>query len=140
MKYEYGITYPPDADGRFRKRPLVEVEIIGPKGKLKELALLDSGADRSLFHREIADYLGIDLTNAERRRTIGITGDTEALYTDVDIVLAGTSKKIRMPVGFTDIPYVSALLGQEGFFDAHRITFERYQSVFTISPIRHKHA
>ena len=41
MKYEYGITYPPDADGRFRKRPLVEVEIIGPKGKLKELALLD---------------------------------------------------------------------------------------------------
>ncbi len=138
MKYEYGITYPPDADGRFRKRPLVEIEIVGPKGKLKELALIDSGADRSLFHREIADYLGIDLTDAERRRTIGITGEAEALYTEVDITLPGTSKNIRIPVGFIDIPYVSALLGQEGFFDAHRITFERHHSVFTISPTKQK--
>jgi hypothetical protein len=61
-------------------------------------------------------------------------------YIGVDIILAGTSGKIRMPVGFIDIPYVSALLGQEGFFDAHRITFERYHSIFTISPIKHKRA
>lgn len=122
MKYEYGITYPPDADGRFRKRPLVEIEIVGPQGKLKELALVDSGADRSLFHREIAEYLGIDLTHAERRRTIGVTGEAEVLYAEVAITLAGAPKQIRPPVGFIDTPYVSALLGQEGFFDAHRIT------------------
>ena len=121
MKYEYGLTYPPDADGRFRKRPLVEIEIGGPQGKLKELALVDSGADRSLFHREIAEYLGIDLTHAERRRTIGVAGEADVLYTEVAMTLAGAPKPIRIPVGFIDRPYVSALLGQEGFFTFHRI-------------------
>lgn len=138
MRYEYGIIYPPDAQGKFRKRPLVEIEIIGPKGKLKELALIDSGADRSLFHREIADYLGIDLTHAERRKTIGITGESEALYAEVEILIPGALKKKRIPVGFIDTPYVSALLGQEGFFDLCRITFERYSNIFEISSIRRK--
>jgi hypothetical protein len=137
MKYEYRVLYPADAYGRFLKRPLIEIDITGPRGKMKELALIDSGADRSLFHQEIAEMLGIDLSTAQYRRTIGITGAMDVAYTEVQITLEQTGASIKIPVGFIDSPYVSVLLGQEGFFDQHTILFERGQNSFSITPLTH---
>jgi hypothetical protein len=34
MKYEYRVLYPADEHGRFRKRPLIEIAITGPRGKI----------------------------------------------------------------------------------------------------------
>jgi len=43
MKYEYiTISGSSDHDSSFVKRPMVEVEIFGPNGSIKELALIDS--------------------------------------------------------------------------------------------------
>jgi hypothetical protein len=133
MKYEYRVLYPADDHGKFLKRPLIEIEIIGPRAKMKELALIDSGADRSLFHQEIAEMLGIDLGMAEYRRTIGITGAMDVAYTEVEIILERTGERIKIPVGFIDSPYVSVLLGQEGFFDQHTILFDRGQNSSSIT-------
>ena len=44
---------------------MLEVEIYGPNGSHKQLALVDSGADRSLFHIEIAKVLSIDLSQSK---------------------------------------------------------------------------
>ena len=136
MRYEYSVIYPPDEHGHFLKRPLVEIEIFGPQGTLKELAFIDSGVDRSLFHRDIADLLGIDLTHTERRRTIGITGEAEVAFTDIVITLPPAKTPLRIPVGFIDSPYVGVLLGQEGFFDQHRIIFARSQGIFTVNQVK----
>jgi len=41
--------------------PLIDVELIGPKGSLVVYGLIDSGATFSIFRKEIADYLGIPI-------------------------------------------------------------------------------
>jgi len=61
MKYDYLIVSGQDFRKRFIKRPIVEIEVFGPKGSHTILALIDSGADRSLFNIEIAKALGINL-------------------------------------------------------------------------------
>ena len=75
MKYPYPAAVP-EQPGPLLYRPIVEVELFGTKGSLRELALIDSGADRSMLNKDIAEILGIDLTHATTRRTIGITGMT----------------------------------------------------------------
>jgi aspartyl protease len=138
MKYEYGLLYPPDAHGRYRKRPMIEVELRGPNGTFRELALVDSGADRSLVHREIADVLGLDYRQGERHKVIGVSGITDVWYAELEMRFAHTRSTLKIPVGIIDTPYVGVLLGQEGFFDHHRITFERALNTFTITQRRRR--
>lgn len=137
MKYDY-TTYLPDERGKFIKRPMVEIEIFGPSENHKEFALIDSGADRSLFHKEIANALGIDLFYAEKRNVSGISGTLEVRTKEVKIRIRHLENTVTIPVDFVDSPYVGALLGQEGFFDINRIKFERDHNVFEINPVRKK--
>ncbi len=135
MKYKY-TTYLPDDRGKFIKRPMVEIDIFGPKGNLKQLALLDSGADRSVFNLEIAKYLGVDLSKNKISEITGITGKTKVFVVyDVEIKVEYLGA-IKIPVGFIDSPYVGALLGQEGFFDANKIKFEKDHNTFEINTVK----
>ncbi|MBI3273619.1 MAG: hypothetical protein HYZ69_00590 [Candidatus Colwellbacteria bacterium] len=135
MKYDY-TTYLPGDNGTFIRRPMVEVEIVGPKGKHKELTLVDSGADRSLFNKEIASIIGIDLSHAAQRNVMGISGIIKVYTAEVTLRLPHFEHAIKISTDFTDSPYVGALLGQEGFFDFHRIKFERDHNVFEINLIK----
>ncbi|MBI4118761.1 MAG: hypothetical protein HY452_00680 [Parcubacteria group bacterium] len=134
MKYEY-TTYLPTGNNKFIKRSMIEIEIYGPNGsKHKQLALVDSGADRSLFNIEIAHVLQIDLSHGKRSGITGITGEAEEIVTEIEIQ-PKFLKKIKIPVGFIDSPYVGVLLGQDGFFDQHRIKFEKDHHIFEINPV-----
>ena len=88
MKYHYRAAIPEQA-GPLLYRPIVEIEIVGPKGRLRELALIDSGADCSMLNSDIADIVGIDLTQATARRAIGITRATTVYLTEVELKLGG---------------------------------------------------
>jgi hypothetical protein len=92
MKYSYRAAVP-EQPGPLLYRPIVEVELFGMKGSLREVALIDSGADRSMLNKDIAEILGIDLTHATTRRTIGITGMTSVYLTEVEIKLEVGSRK-----------------------------------------------
>jgi hypothetical protein len=92
MKYSYRAAVPKQP-GPLLYRPIVEVELFGMKGSLREIALIDSGADRSMLNKDIAEILGIDLTHATTRRTIGITGMTSVYLTEVEIKLEVGSRK-----------------------------------------------
>ncbi|MEK7629238.1 MAG: aspartyl protease family protein [Patescibacteria group bacterium] len=133
MKYEY-TTYLPAGNNKFIKRSMLEVEIYGPNGSHKQLALVDSGADRSLFHIEIAKVLGIDLSQSKKSVVTGITGQSEEFLVEVEIKPKHL-EPIRIPVGFIDSPYVGVLLGQEGFFDKHKIKFEKDHNIFEITSV-----
>lgn len=137
MKYQYRAAVPEQA-GPLLYRPIVEIEILGPKGRLRELALIDSGADRPMLNMEIAEIVGIDLGRATMRKAIGITGATTVYLTEVGLKLEGSRRIVTIPVGFIDSPYVSVLLGQQGFFDLHRIKFEKHHHLFEITPLKKK--
>ena len=106
MKYEYGLLYPPDAQGKFRKRPMIEVELRGPNGTFRELALVDSGADRSLVHREIADVLALDDRQGTRHHVIGVSGITDVWYAEMTMRFAHAASPMTIPVGITSVGIV----------------------------------
>ncbi|OHA02634.1 MAG: hypothetical protein A3J58_02795 [Candidatus Sungbacteria bacterium RIFCSPHIGHO2_02_FULL_52_23] len=114
---------------------MIEITIFGPNGTHKELALLDSGADRTLLNMEIAKYLEIDLSRALRGRMDGIVGGTEAFTTELE-VQAEHLGKIKIPVSFIETRNFGALLGEDGFFDLHKIRFEKDHNTFEINPVR----
>ena len=116
---------------------MIEVEIFGPEGSQKFNALIDSGADASLFNVQVAELLGFDLANARKENFTGISGTTLCyFFENVKIKLEGQEKFINIPVGFTDSNTVGLLLGQDGFFDKNRIKFERDHDSFEVTPIK----
>jgi len=135
MKYQYTSYLPDDVSGKFIRRPLVAVEIYGPKETLKDLALIDSGADRTLMNIEVAKELGIDLSRAKKSVVTGVTGQTEVFVMDVE-VRPEYLEKVKIPVSFIDSRFVGVLLGQDGFFDVHKIKFERDHNIFEITQVK----
>ena len=62
IKYDYSTTIKSvDTKGKFRKRPIMEIEVIGKKGSKRMLGLIDSGADMVMLNMEYAEVLGFDL-------------------------------------------------------------------------------
>lgn len=55
-------------------RPYIQVKLSGSKGSHVGYALIDSGADRSLFNIQIAERIGLDLTEAPEEYFGGIEG------------------------------------------------------------------
>jgi hypothetical protein len=136
MKYKYltSINRIPNKP-HFRK-PIVDVELFGPTSSIPTIALLDSGADFSLFNIEYAKAIGVDIAKCEKDRTVGVEGGTKEIYmTELEIQVKDLNK-IKIPVGFIDSRSVTGLIGQTGFFDSHRIKFERDHNSFEISPVK----
>ena len=137
MTYRYTISpfRSPGGTLTLVKRPIVAVEIFGPLRRATFSALVDSGADISLFQIDIANMLGIDLTNAPTKPIAGISGTITGYYVKaVEIQLEGATARITIPAYFAASPTIGALLGQEGFFDQHRIVFTKSKDTFQLIP------
>lgn len=121
-------------DGKYRFiRPLIPVVLAGPKGSFEIDALLDTGADRSLFSKDLGDALGLDFSKAKAEPFGGIGKGTVKVYTlQVEVAIFGIAKHVTIPIGFVEGNNVPSLLGQEGFFDAFKITFDRNNNMIEI--------
>ncbi|MBI5227061.1 hypothetical protein HY988_00600 [Candidatus Micrarchaeota archaeon] len=85
-------------------------------------ALVDSGALMSTFRVEIAEKLGIKIESGERRMSIGIAGKIEVFIHEIEIKVF--DKWFPCRVAFSKEHKARFnLLGREGFFDRHLITF-----------------
>lgn len=135
MKYQYTSYLPDNFTGKFIRRPMIVVDIFGPKSIHRELALIDSGADRTVMHVEIAKVLGIDLSKAKRSIVTGITGQQETFIAEVELKPEHLNK-IKIPVNFIKSDFVGVLLGEDGFFDAHKIKFEKDHNSFEIKAVK----
>jgi hypothetical protein len=103
---------------------------------LDTYALLDSGADRSVFNSRFAEELLIDLESGRKESYFGIGAQPVAVYHHhINIQLIGSQQAITVEVGFTDAPGVDAILGQADFFEHHQIKFERSKESIEIKPL-----
>ena len=136
MKFAY--TKFPSRDPRkpWFSRPIVSV-ILTHRESTSVVALVDSGADRSLFDMEVGKDIGLDIESGEVEYFGGIGGSrVEAFVHKVRLQVAEIEKAVEVPIGFTKNLGVSGILGQEGFFDAFRIKFEKDHDTFEIVPAR----
>ncbi len=57
------------------KKPLIEVELLYKDDSMKQMALLDSGADITTINADIAKYLNINLEECEEKLLGGVVGE-----------------------------------------------------------------
>jgi len=118
-------------------RPIIPVIISHKDKSIRVNALIDSGADLCFFHYELGKRLGLNIEKGRLEDITGIEGiRTPVWIHNITFQIVGSDHQIFMPVGFTKSPGVFAILGQEGFFDAFRIKFERDHNVVEIVPVK----
>lgn len=123
-------------DTELIRLPILSIQLACNHNKETIWALIDSGAEISVFNKEIAALLGIDVRSGKRFALGGIVDNSaiSAWLHQVSIRI-GEFGSISTMVAFTDSdsPGLS-LLGQRGFFDNFQIRFKRFQNVFEVWP------
>ncbi|MBI5226833.1 retroviral-like aspartic protease [Candidatus Micrarchaeota archaeon] len=112
--------------------PLLNLEL-GHMGKfIAAEALVDSGADFSVFRAEFAELLGIPIERGEKVNLKGIGGEIPCYRHVLTFRFAG--RIFQWPVYFSrQFRFSMNLLGRSGFFEPFDITFREGKKEFTLS-------
>jgi len=100
-------------------------------------ALIDSGADDCVFPSSFASQLGLDITTNPRKFHFGGVGSDNhiAYFFDLNVTFENVVS-YKIPIGFS--PALEAvgigLLGQNGFFESFRISFDLNSGFFHLEP------
>ncbi len=116
-------------------RPVIPIEILSGSEIVRYEALVDSGADCNIVPAEIGDLLGIDVTGGRRSEVGGITGGGMPYFVhQVSIRVGGWAYVV--PVGFMpDMPpFGYGVVGQRGFFDLFKVTFDYDKTEIELRP------
>lgn len=129
MKFDYSkIKLPEKSDffGSSILKPIIDIRIANGDKSLQYNALVDSGADFSIFHSGVAQALGIDIESGDKLTFGGVQkADAAAAYLHkVTLVIGGW--KYPTVVGFSDEISDDSygILGQRGFFDIFSVKFD----------------
>ena len=129
MEYHYKPEEVPVSENSKRKiiiwRPIIPVILVKNRKVVGYEALLDTGADYNVFHSEIAEILGIDLTKGKSKKIYGLGGQHIKGYVhNVELKLQGFSSFKSEIVFSKQIPEHSiGVLGNTGFFDHYEVIF-----------------
>jgi len=102
--------------------PIVPLKLIHHGLELITDALIDSGANVSVFQGSISDYFGIDLFKGERIFLQGIGGRIAAYRHYIDIEIGDFSFRSIIAFSTEMIPHVN-ILGRHDFFQHFLIIF-----------------
>lgn len=132
MQYKYTAQY---TGFGFEYMPRITAVVTNPKNglELPLFGMVDSGAAETLVQRHVGERLGIDIESGERVEFQGV-GGVEIGYRHIVILrLAGERNRHEIECAFTHLPDMDALLGERGFFENYKITFEKYKNVFSVT-------
>jgi hypothetical protein len=123
---DYGISYTPRLPVIF-SNPQTGAEI-------PLMSLVDSGAADTLLDPQIADVLGIKVSEGEKVIYGGVGGTIVGYIHTLTIRVAGDRNSFTVPCAFASPGGdVMALLGQTGFFEHYKVTFEKYKNEFSVT-------
>lgn len=96
-------------------------------------ALVDSGADSCIFPGMLGVRLGIGVHNCPKQSITGLGAKViEAHFHQVKLKVGNVECDVY--AGFTfDTIGISGLLGQRGFFDNFRVTFDRVENCVIVN-------
>jgi hypothetical protein len=89
------------------------------------VALIDSGAEVCFCSKDIAEYLGIDLSRARAQNFTTASNGTFTAYKVTDLKLYVCKRAYGCEFYVTDSlpPQLPIILGHKGFFDHHKVHF-----------------
>lgn len=127
---EYVSVFPGTNDYRLILRPVITVRIISLKSDARWDALVDSGADETLFPLSLAEALGVELDQPLTSEAVGISGDRLKIhYGDVELRIESGQEFVawKSTVGFVDFGSSSdevIILGHGGCLDYFTAIFD----------------
>jgi|SRR6267154_3030758 len=126
-------------NGRIAHRPFLPVtlRVVATKQSVTTFALCDTGADHCTFPLSFTSNLGVDPATLAFELTSGFGGSQPTFFQDVEITVAWPGLQ---PFSFMASAGFSAgmnahghgVLGQNGFFSQHRVTFDCAAKTFTV--------
>lgn len=115
-------------------RPLVSVRLKEGESHVDTWALIDSGADCSLFHADWAEVFGITLDPQQLQVTQGLGGSIPVWFHEMELEVCGMLLLCR--VGFSPAaPRAFGLLGRADFFSAFLVGFKHPDAVVLLQPV-----
>ena len=116
-------------------RPIIPFEVSNGKKSVRYLALVDSGSDLCVFHKEIADILDIDIEKGKKAHVSGVTEGEKQSYYIHPVTLSFGGLKHTADVGFMANLSKSGhgILGQYGFFDKYKVSFNLLEEEIEIT-------
>ncbi|MCE9549015.1 retropepsin-like domain-containing protein [Candidatus Nomurabacteria bacterium] len=118
-------------------RPVIGVNLKLNSKAINYEVLVDSGADICIFHSEVGEALGLDISKGKPREVFGVGGKASLYYLhDVEIEVGGWTYKIE--AGF--MPDISGktmlygVVGQKGFFENFVIKFDYKKQELELKP------
>jgi hypothetical protein len=120
---------------KFILRPIIPVILEYGKRKVGYWALIDSGADYSIFHADIGEILELDIRSGKKETFGGIGGGKFTAYFHLINAKIGFWK-YKFYCGFSyDIPpFGYGVLGQKGFFDIFIVKFDLVREEIEVEP------
>lgn len=116
-------------------RPIIPITLYWRKREIRYEVLLDSGADFSVFHSDIAKILNIDLSSGQTHTFGGVgSGGFVGYEHNVTLGIEGTivTTEVVFSNDITDSGY--GILGQLGFFEFFRVYFIYSKGQIDIKP------
>jgi hypothetical protein len=130
MQFRYEKQLTDDPLRLWKRLPRIPIILTSGDGTASAhvMAMIDSGAELSVFHASLARKLNLDPQSGREILISGISGDAiTAMVHSVNLQILGSLSTVTIDVAFADSDNIDALLGQLGFFDQHQIKFERYK-------------
>jgi hypothetical protein len=130
MTYRYVDTV--NQDGTTCKRPAIPVLFSHGDEKVEIMSLVDSGADMSAIDYRWAELIGLDLSG-DKTKSYGVGSEIDTVISRVRIeVFRGHERysyDIPIRVLFVDDskPFITTLIGRQGFFDHFKVTIDESQ-------------
>lgn len=121
-------------------RPIIPIILKSQAKLILYSALIDSGADYSIFSLDIADALGIKLQSENKVKFIGVGKEkVQGFWGEIEIKIGGVSYKTKAI--FANISeFGHGILGHKGFFDQFDVKLSYRKQIIEIESydISHK--
>lgn len=116
-------------------RPYARILILKkdmPNIWLERVAIIDTGADFTVFPKNDAAIFGINLKKeTELDTTFGI-GGKEVIYLYKNLQIKIGNYRLKIPVGFLNRNDIPALLGRQHFLEIFNLTLKNHRSILEI--------
>ncbi len=110
-----------------KKTPIISVFVKYRNRARRHYVLVDSGADNCIMHSKFGELMGIDVKSGIETKFYGINKKEYSIgYVHHVSLYVGDVVLKKVPVVFTDsiINETYGVVGQYGFFDKFKITFD----------------
>lgn len=129
------VEFPYLKDATGHEAPIVYLQVWTGNRWLYLQAYVDSGASWTIFHADVAQLLGVKLSQGRRRAMALGNGNTISIVLHrVRVRFAG--REFTIPVGFSETLKIGFnLLGRAGVFDRFVMCFNDRARLLTATPV-----